>query len=265
MNDSLVITTGIRSRKNLEEKALELSREWKIPYQPREKYSLDFIREMTGASTILLVSHQKLSLVTNGKEFFFHPGLAKLRIKELQAGKTDQMIKAMDLQEGDSLLDCTLGLAADALVASYVVGTKGIIVGLEDAAPVAHIIARGLRSYTGEKPELINAMRRIQVVNQHHLHYLRNLPSNTFDVVYFDPMFRVPKVKSSSMAPLRDLANSSPLSIEAVAEAVRVARKRVVMKENRESQEFQRLNFQLIQGGRYSPVAYGVIKGGVLK
>ncbi|SHE40502.1 Putative SAM-dependent methyltransferase [Desulforamulus putei DSM 12395] len=260
MKRSLVITTGIRSAADLEEKALALSRELNVPYIRREKKSLAAVREQGQADAILLVSQDKLSMVIDGKELFFHPGLAKLRIKEIQSGKTDQMIRAMNLKEGDSLLDCTLGLAADALVASYVVGPRGTVIGLEDAAPVAEIVRRGLQSYTGEKPELLNAMRRIQVVHTDHLTYLKNLPAGSFDVVYFDPMFRVAREKSSSMAPLRPFANNSPLAKEAVAEAVRVARKRVVMKENRGSEEFQRLNFHRIQGGRYSPVAYGIIE-----
>lgn len=260
MKSSLVLTTGIRSANELEEKALELSRQLNVPYIRREKKSLAALREQGRADIILLVRQDKLSLVVDGNELFFHPGLAKLRIKEIQTGKTDQMIRAMNLEEGDSLLDCTLGLAADALVASYVVGPGGTVIGLEDAAPVAEIVRRGLKTYTGERPELLNAMRRIQVVHADHLTYLKNLSSDSFDVVYFDPMFRVAREKSSSMAPLRPLANNSPLTKEAVAEAVRVARKRVVMKENRASEEFQRLNFHTIQGGRYSPVAYGIIE-----
>ncbi|WP_338013876.1 hypothetical protein [Desulforamulus profundi] len=114
MKSSLVITTGIRSANELEEKALELSRQLNVPYIRREKKSLAALREQGRADIILLVRQDKLSLVVDGNELFFHPGLAKLRIKEIQTGKTDQMIRAMNLEEGDSLLDCTLGLAADA-------------------------------------------------------------------------------------------------------------------------------------------------------
>ncbi|MCL5935602.1 MAG: class I SAM-dependent methyltransferase [Bacillota bacterium] len=260
MKCSLVITTGIRTAPHLEERALELSRQLGVPYLKREKKSLAALREQGQADAILLVRQDKDSLVVNGNELFFHPGLAKLRIKEIQAGKTDQMIDAMNLRKGDSLLDCTLGLAADAIVASFVTGPGGTVIGLEDAAPVAEIVGRGLKSYTGEKPELLDAMRRIQVVHSDHLTYLKSMPSGSFDVVYFDPMFRVPREKSSSLSPLRPLANNSPLTEEAVAEALRVAKKRVIMKENRASKEFQRLNFHTVQGGRYSPVAYGIIE-----
>ncbi|CCO09347.1 class I SAM-dependent methyltransferase [Desulforamulus hydrothermalis] len=260
MIQSLVITTGIRRAAELEAKALALSRELNIPYVRRGKQSLAAIRQASGAAAVMLLSCEKLSLVVDDKELFFHPGLAKLRIKEIQSGKTDQMISAMNLQAGDAVLDCTLGLAADALVASYVVGPAGTVVGLEDAAPVASVVRLGLQSYTGEKPEILKAMRRITVIPTDHLTYLKNLPANSFDVVYFDPMFRVAREKSSSMAPLRLFANHNPLSREAVAEAVRVARKRVVMKENRGSDEFKRLNFPAVQGGKYSPVAYGIIE-----
>ncbi|GAB6180770.1 class I SAM-dependent methyltransferase [Desulfotomaculum defluvii] len=260
MNGSIIITTAVRKSNQLEEKALQLSQELNLAYYPRKRYSIPALLEMSGATAILLVSLQRLSLVVDGKELFFHPGFAKLRIKEIEAGKTDQMIKAMDLHEGDTLLDCTLGLAADALVASYVVGNRGGVVGIEDSRPVVEIVGRGLCTYTGEGSEMINAMRRIKVINDHHLNYLHKLPSNSFDVVYFDPMFRVPKIKSSSMAPLRLFANSDPLTSEAIDEAIRVARKRVVMKESSESQEFQRLNFHSVQGGKYSPVAYGIIQ-----
>ena len=264
MKDSFVITTGIRSGQQLEVEALALSQELNVPYLQRDKHSLQAIREQSGANVLLLVRKERLSLVVDGKELFFHPGLAKLRIKEIQAGKTDQMISAMDLKEGDTLLDCTLGLASDALVASYVAGARGRVVGLEDSRPVAEIVGRGLKSYSGEKPAVIEAMRRIQVYHENHLNYLKQLPDNSFDVVYFDPMFREPKEKSSSLSPLRPLANQNPLSPEAVLESIRVARKRVVMKESSNSQEFSRLDFHTIQGGRYSPVAYGIIqKGGV--
>lgn len=50
------------------------------------------------------------------------------------------------------------------------------------------------------------------------------------------------------------------LTPETVAEARRVARRRVVMKERRESEEFERLGFFEVVGGKYSRVSYGVMK-----
>lgn len=106
------------------------------------------------------------------------------------------------------------------------------------------------------------AMRRIEVVNTDAFDYLRAKPDNAFDVVYFDPMFRHPLLQSENMNPLRYAADHDPVSEEMMAEARRVARRRVVLKETSKSTEFARLGFPEIAGGRYSPVHYGVWRKG---
>ena len=78
-------------------------------------------------------------------------------------------------------------------------------------------------------------------------------------MVYFDPMFRKPLTASNGISPLRSVANHAALSVEAVEEAKRVARSRVVMKEANGSEEFDRLGFKKIMGGKYSKVHYGVM------
>ena len=88
-------------------------------------------------------------------------------------------------------------------------------------------------------------MRRIEVRHSHHLDYLKSLPDQSVDIVYFDPMFREPITDSASINPLRHYANGEPLDAESVREAIRVARKTVVMKEARSSGEFERLGFAL--------------------
>ena len=92
-----------------------------------------------------------------------------------------------------------------------------------------------------------------------YLDYLRQQKDNSYDVVYFDPMFRKPLTASNGISPLRSVANHAPLSEEAVAEALRVARQRVVMKEASGSEEFARLGFHQLMGGKYSKVHYGVM------
>ena len=76
------------------------------------------------------------------------------------------------------------------------------------------------------------ALRRIKVVNADYLDFLKRQPDKSFDSIYFDPMFRYPLTDSKNINPLRSVADHRPLSEEAVAEARRVARHRVVMKEN---------------------------------
>ena len=142
----------------------------------------------------------------------------------------------------------------------FVVGASGEVVALEANPVVAFLIEHGLQTFTGEHPLTEAAMRRIKVVASDYLDYLRTQPDDSFDAVYFDPMFRHPFEESSGIHPLRRLADPRPLSPEAVAEACRVARRRVVLKESSRSLEFDRLGFRETVGGKYSHIRYGVIR-----
>ncbi len=260
-----VVTTGHRSGAPELELAARLSLWLGVPLVPRRGLSIPALINKYKISGVLVVSNRRVSFFCNGEELFWHPSMAKLRIKEIKAGKTDWMIEAMGLQPGGWVLDCTLGLGTDAIVASFVVGNQGRVVGVESSPVLAVLVQHGLKTYRDHvSRELLAAMARIEVVCADHLSYLKNLASESFDVVYFDPMFRKPLQKSKAIGPVRLVANPAPLSIQAVEEAIRVARRRVVMKETRDSGEFARLGFTRVLGGKYSPVAYGIIekKGG---
>lgn len=254
---NILVTTGHKSNSDLTALAKELSAQLKAPYLERGRQNLDELFAL-GYDLILSVTRKGLILTGSQGEHFFHPSMAKVRIKSLVNGNPDQMIDAMSLSSGDAVLDCTLGLGADAMVASYYTGPKGRVVGLEKVQVLALILKEGLKRYP-EEEHLKEAMNRIEVVNSDYLEFLLTCADNSFDVVYFDPMFRMPQEKTSAFVPMRQVADSNPLNPEAVREALRVARKRVVLKERRQSKEFSRLGFGQILGGKYSPVAYGVI------
>lgn len=44
------------------------------------------------------------------------------------------MLRAAGLSEGDTFLDCTLGLGSDAIIASMAVGETGSVIGIEKTA-----------------------------------------------------------------------------------------------------------------------------------
>ena len=195
--------------------------------------------------------------------FFYHPSMAKNRINAWRKKQQpDALARAAGLCEGDSFLDCTLGMGADALTASYITGEKGKVTGIESSDIIALVIRWGLRmyaqdtSYTWMKP----ALSRIEVVHSDSLEYLKQLPDHSYDVIYFDPMFRKPVYASQAISVIRSLANSAPLEPETVREACRAARRCVVLKEKRESGEFERLGFQVVQESRTSKIAYGKIE-----
>lgn len=256
----MILTTAQKVNQHLVEKALKLSQEWQIPFVPRKDRSVQTLYEAENTKEILMVLQNQIKWYVKGIEapFFFHPGLSVVRIKRMLRGDNDIMVKACQLQPGDTFLDCTLGLAADAIVASFVVGDKGKVYGVESQELVASLVQYGLREVQ-LFPEIDQASRRIEVICEHHLHYLYSLPDKSMDIVYFDPMFRQGVEKSSSIGQLRMFANAAPLSLEVMEQAKRVARKRVLLKERRESGEFDRLGFSII-GKESMGVGYGVVE-----
>ncbi|MDI6631445.1 MAG: class I SAM-dependent methyltransferase [Bacillota bacterium] len=256
----LIVTTALAAGREAKEQALAFAAELGAVFVPRGRLGLEILMAAAGAEGALVVGRQRVSFLFGGREFSFHPGTAALRIKNLRSGKPDQMIQAMDLRPGDAVLDCTLGLGADAIVASFVAGPEGRVVGVEKVPVVALVVGYGLRHYSfKEDPDVEAAMRRIQVVAADHLDYLRRVPGESFDVVYFDPFFRTPVRGASQLQPLRLLGEKAPLAAEALREAVRVARRRVVVKVRRDAGEPE-YRFQRVVGGRHARVAYGIIE-----
>jgi len=258
--EKLAVTTSLRPTREQVITATELARKFNVPFKDRDGLSLKTLASNLNIPGLLVVSSLKISYVSGQQEFFFHPGLARLRIKGLKYGKTDQMIRAMSLKEGETLLDCTMGLGSDAVVASYVSGGTGKVVGLESSTVIAVLVEHGLQTYCDPENDIAMSMRRVKVFNIDHINYLSGLDAGSYDIVYFDPMFRYPRHKSPSINAMRNLANPEPVKRETIEKALRVARKRVVMKERRNSPEFKRLGFNEFVGGKYGPVAYGVIE-----
>lgn len=253
-----VITTSQDPSNCLQEYACSIALQYGAPFVKRGRYSLAGIQERYNVDCILVFTQKGPVLQTPQGEYFFHLSMADLRIKNLVIGKHDHMIAAMQLAPGMSVLDCTLGLGTDAIVASFVAGPEGKVTGLESAKLIALIARLGLAEFHHDSLDITQALRRIQVIHADYSEYLSLLPDKSYDIVYFDPMFRQPVYASSNFKPFRALADKRPLSLNAVNEACRVARKRIVIKEKNASPEFARLGFNLTIGGKHSRIHYGV-------
>ena len=260
---SAIVTTVRRGQKYTEANrtlAARTAAALGIPNVPRGSDSLEELRAAYGVDAALVARRGLLTLVTAEGELFFHPGMAHLRIKNLLLGHGDHLVTALGLVEGMHVLDCTLGTGADAIVESFAVGAQGTVTALEANPLIAAVIADGLAHATGDNYDMHAAMRRITVHHADALTFLRAQADGSCDVVYFDPMFRRPLHESAGMNALRMLADSRALTAETIAEARRVARRRVVMKERQGSKEFARLGFTHLTGGKYSRIAYGVME-----
>ena len=186
-------------------------------------------------------------------------------VKRYDNGSLDAMLAdhhldltAMHLSPGQRVLDCTVGLAADALLASHAVGETGKVIGLEASLPLWFLTSRGVISYKSQIPELVQDLQRIEIIHAEASAFLKTLPENSFDAVYFDPMFRQPVRKSSEMVPLRPLAFPEPLTLEMVELALKAA-PRVVIKE-RSVEILQEYGCTEFVGTKYSAVRFGIRK-----
>ena len=257
---SFIITTTQDPSASIYRHACELARQINVPFVERNRHSIDFLRTFYQTEQIIVFTQQGPVIQTTGGKFFFHLSMAELRIQNLKSGKHDHMVQAMNLQPGMSVLDCTLGLATDAIVASFVAGSTGHVTGLESSSAIALIARIGLAEYHHLLPDVTTALRRIEVIEADAYRYLKRLPDDSYDVVYFDPMFRQPVFTSSNMKPIRNLADKRPLAGETIREACRVARQRVILKEKRDSGEFARLKFMTCVGGKHSTIQYGIME-----
>jgi SAM-dependent methyltransferase len=231
-------------------------------FQTGEPHSLPILN-LTRKGTFLDDGQSRLA---------FHPNLAIIRILQGLRGEQDRFLAATNLKSGQTFLDATLGLGTDALVAAWQVGRSGKVMAFENSPLLAALMKEGLHSLKAKQlptitnpnkqkawQELILASQRIEVIWGDHQSLLAELPDSSFDVIYFDPMFRHTREKSSSIQPLHRYSDHRPLQAETIKEACRVACSRVVLKERKGSSEFARLGFEVINSGRYSQVDYGII------
>lgn len=242
--------------------ASELARRLACPFVPRRQDTLSRLWRKYGTQPVLVVTTEGLRLYPpdSAEPFYFHPSTAYLRVMRLRSGGSDKLLDAAGVEPGDTVLDCTAGLGADAIVFAYAAGPRGRVIALESEPLVALIVGEGLAHYESGLEELDAAMRRIELVQADHKDYLLSLPDKSVDIVYFDPMFRESIESSIAISPLRKIANNRPLDPAVIREACRIARKRVVLKEQANSGEFERLGFAIRHGAKSARIAYGVIE-----
>ncbi len=255
-----VVTTSRRSDPALVERAREWAERLGVSFVARAERSLAGLCRDEGVEAALTVTPIRVGLVipAEGVEYFYHPGMARTRIRNLREGAGDPMITAMALQPGDSVLDCTLGRACDATVASWVVGPTGRVVGYEADPLIAALTIEGLASYEIEGVGVQEAMRRIDARRGDCVQVLPTLETESFDVVYFDPFFHETVADSQAMQPLRRLGVHRPIPPEAFEHARRVARRCVVIKRRSGAPPTSLPVTRVISGGG-SRVEYAVI------
>lgn len=256
----MFVTTAGRTNEEMSTLARSISEELGAIFVPRKKRSVMALQELYH-DDCLVVGKERLELFPLGENdpFFFHPNSAMFRIKRLMKSENDPLVEAAKLKPGMSFLDCSLGLGSDSIVASFVGGESGSVTGIEARPELSFIVKNGLKSWDSGFEGINQAMRRIKVIEGYSLDLLKGLEDNTYDCVYFDPMFDESILESDGIRGLSHFAVYEGLSEETVEQAIRVAKKRVILKDHFRSKRFEELDFNVYRR-KSAKFHFGVIE-----
>jgi hypothetical protein len=261
----VVVTTPLRPSHHEEGEARAAAARHGLPFAGRGHASLESLLAGSGADAALILTATAAILATAGADLRWSAGMGLLRMRRTLArleGRPvsptdrDPFLEAAGIRPGDAVLDATLGLGGDALVAAAACGPDGRVVALERSPVLAAWVAEGLRRLD------VEPARRIEVRAEEHLAALTALPARSFDVVVFDPMFRHARPQPGGFELVRALADSRPLGAEAVAQARRVARRWVVVKDGAPGWDLARLGLQPLPSARGAHRYYARVEAG---
>ena len=194
----------------------------------------------------------------------FHLNIGALRLQKVCNKENDRFLEVSGIEEGMRVLDGTLGLGTDALLAAWAVGATGKIVALEGSKAIFSIVdfSLGMIRHGGEE-FLAELAHRIEIKQLEFTEYSQTQEANVFDVVYLDPMFDKPRGKSIGIQPLRLWAFDQLLTSETAREAFRLCKRRVVMKEAKGSHWWDELAMEIpsiLTGKSYQSVRYRILE-----
>ncbi len=187
---------------------------------------------------------------------FFHPGMALQRIRAMENGQVDRLIRVAGIKPGNHVIDATLGMGMDTMVIAHAVGESGRVTAMESSWWLVKLFEFAQGELNPKFPEVQSLLQRVQVIQGNHEQLLCAQAPCSAHVVVFDPMFRRPPDRESSMDTARHWTMAGALSERAVACAKRVAARSVVFKERPSSGEFER--FGLLPDKPRARFAYGV-------
>jgi len=244
----MIVTTARKGAEELAPKAAMFAEKVQGRFIVRKEDSVDELIERF-QDNVLVVGKEKVTLYHQHQKepFFYHPNSAMFRVKQFLRTNYDPLVETAGLTKGMYFLDCTLGLASDSLVAQVAVGNTGKVVGLEANPYLSCLVDYGLKNWHEGSKEMLEAMRAIEVIHTSHQDYLSQLSDNSFDVVYFDPMFEQHLSHSTGIKGLKLFACHDDLNKQVIKEALRVAKRRVVLKDHWQSKRFEKFGFTIIR------------------
>jgi 16S rRNA (guanine1516-N2)-methyltransferase len=240
-----------------EREARELANRFGLISVPRGRARLDELLAQAAGAPLLLLSERHVELIRHSPSGVIvrergSQGMAILRLSRAMHGEIDPLVRVASLIPGDRVLDATLGLGGDALIAAH--ATQAPLLAFEHSPLLAAFTQASLHRATGKgglRKAALEAGARIEVQSADYNDALAKLADQSFDVVLFDPMF----LSTVEAAPVFDVvrahANPGQLSMEALAHARRIARRGVLVKDSPRGKELRRLGLAPIKVRRF--------------
>jgi hypothetical protein len=253
----LAVTVSSSAKAALASIARARAEKWGLPYYERPRNTGLTPHVGVVADAFLVLGGDGWSLTDAAGALQYSPGMAQVRLKRLDAGQAtlDVVVRLMELAEGDTVIDATLGLGADALVCARAVGPRGRVIGIERSLPLYALVSEGLAR--GGLPE---RCAPVEVRWGDALEVLKSMAAKSADCVLFDPMFDKPKRSSPAFELLRRYASHEPLTEQTLGEARRVARRWVVVKGGRFGAELERLGLVPEPTSRHGAVVWARLR-----
>ena len=255
----VLVTTPFSPTIEEEELANELAGRLGSTFHPRGRNTVSSLTHRHHVAAAVVVGLKGAHLVYNRRRYGFHPNVALHRVVALKSGRRDRLAEVADLKYGDTVLDCTCGLGSDAIVAAYAVGDKGRVRALEASAVLAAIIGLGFQSYQHKESAMIEAMRRVTIINGDYAGFLPTLGPDSWDIVYFDPMFETTFADTKSIDLVHILGSANLPGREIISEARRVAKRSVVIKDRMPGRFLNAMDVPIVSASKR--VWYGRLDG----
>ncbi len=213
----IAVTTCYKPSDAHRARARVLSERFAAPSVDRRSFDVMFAA--TGATHLYVVGRDHEEVRAREGACFVQEGLLSTKLHE---GSHHPFVRA--LGPCASIVDCTIGLANDALHAAVALNCS--VLGVEGSPVIHALLEEGLRRLSASYA----AGQRIHLLHGDALAVLRGLGDRSHDVVVLDPMMSRPGKSAPSFAVLRAFAVPERASTELLREAARVARDRVVLK-----------------------------------
>lgn len=159
---------------------------------------------------------------------FLHPIFQK-RLKTI--GKTQPLMKAVQIQNGMKIFDATAGLGKDMLCFAHLGAS---VLAMEENNIVFSLLQDGLERALQDPLFYQNYHHKIQIQKGNSLEYLKKIKSNEYpDVIYLDPMY--PQVEKSAKSKkdmdfLKEFLSPTENLKELLELSIVKSKKRVVLK-----------------------------------